>query len=114
MRRAAYIARVKHDKETELRYHLDHSVPQAVLKQIGIGELDAYIGSGYCVIVIGYEGDFQALLKHFMENREILEFREKLAHVLDDFPAPGYEAASAQLPLAAEAYHWTPEPSQAI
>lgn len=114
MRRIAYVARVKHDKESELRYHLDKSVPTPALKQIGIQSLDAYVGSGYCVFVFEYDGDFQEIIDRFLDSKEINEFRQKLIHVLEDFPAPGVEPSTAQMPLAGEAYHWALEPRQAM
>ena len=55
MRKIAYVARVKHDKETELRYHLSKSVPTNALRHAGIQGLDAFVGSGYCIFTLDYK-----------------------------------------------------------
>lgn len=126
--RFVYVARLQTGDEIALRGVLEQ-LPTDALGDHNIQEFATYVGSGYCVLQFGLaEGDFQVQFERFMNDPRMERFRLDLAkHLIEGQQiarpfAPGHTDAhpdasrqadragsvtSAQLPLAAEASHWT-------
>lgn len=130
MDRIAYVAQVKHGKEPECREILKLHMPTGGLKRLGIGGLEAFIGSGYFIMVLDHDApDTQAFLQRFFNDKGMRGFLDQFRPFVEGLPEPeeaytpggathtgGQSAAppgaavpvtSAELPLADSAYRWT-------
>ncbi len=103
-RRFVQIARVRPGAESEVRYW-QARFPAAAAEAAGLTAVEAFIGSGYYVVL--YElcegdtaadaSDFQAVFARYMNDPAVREHHRYLARFLEDFPAPaaGYSPGDA-------------------
>lgn len=118
----AYVARVKPGMEAELREIQQH-MPHGAMKRLGICRVDAFVGSGYYLLVFDHEdSDFQTFFQRFSLDPGMRGFWQKLEPYVDGLPSPafapgdefhhtapgrtGVNVTSASLPLVAHAYRW--------
>lgn len=122
--RIAYVARVKHGREPECREVQQH-MPVGGMKRLGITCMDAFVGSGFYLLVFEFHDhgqDFQSFFQRFSSDPGMRGFFDKLAPYVEGLPGPNFSPAdqfhavgrgspggetSAKLPLAAHSYHWT-------
>lgn len=129
MKRIAYVMQMQGGHEGEAR-EAQTNMPTDELKGLGIQSVESFIGSGYYILVLECEEtDFQATMERFFKTPSVQGFLDKLRPFVQGLPQRGeaYAAAdakhsgaqatqsqmatstvsSAQLPLAASAYHWS-------
>ncbi|HEY8492015.1 MAG TPA: hypothetical protein VIO14_13615 [Dehalococcoidia bacterium] len=126
--RIAYVARVKHGREPECREVQQH-MPVGGMRRLGIRSVDAFVGSGYYILVCDYEGpDFQDFFRRFASDPGMRGFFRKLEPHVEGLPSPdfapgdayhgapqappGAGVTSSSLPLASHAYHWSAQAAE--
>lgn len=110
-RRFVQIARVRPGAESEVRYW-QARFPSAAAEASGLTAVEAFIGSGYYVVL--YElregdtaasaSDFQAVFARYMNDPAVREHHRSLARFVEDFPAPAADYGPG------DAFHATATP----